>query len=89
MKDIGVKSKIYKEIMNLMDEKEGERLMSHPKVMAMKITTAKPLLGSKEDKKEDLLESESSDMENMEDKIGSDIDEISPEMIAKIIKALK
>lgn len=89
MKDMSVNSKVLNEIIKLMDEKEGDKLKMHPKLVAMKVTTTKPLLGSKEDKKEDKMEMESPEIEGMEEKAGSDLDELSPEMLAKIMKMMK
>lgn len=75
-------SKILDEIMNLMDEEDGKKLMKHPKLVAMKVTTAKPI----EDVKEDDLEGESKAMENAEEMMGDDLDE---ETIMELLQALK
>jgi hypothetical protein len=75
-------SKILDEIMNLMDEEDGKKLMKHPKLVAMKVTTAKPI----EDAKEDSLEGESKDMENAENMMGDDLDE---DTIMELLQALK
>lgn len=37
------KMKILDEIINLMDEEDGKRLMKHPKLVAAKVTVAKPI----------------------------------------------
>lgn len=39
------KSKILKEIMDLMDQEDGARLMKHPKLVAAKITVGKGPVG--------------------------------------------
>lgn len=39
------KSKILKEIMDLMDQEDGARLMKHPKLVAAKITVGKGPMG--------------------------------------------
>lgn len=84
-----IKDKVLSEIMDLMDQKEGEKLSMHPKLMAMKIKVASPL-----DKKEDMKEMEPKELENEEMKSGSDLDELDkesldPEMLAKLMKLLK
>lgn len=92
MKDLGIKSKVLKEIMDLMDQKEGDRLKAHPKLVAMKVTTASPLekVGSAKDMKEDELEKEPSDVEGLEQKLGSDVsEEIDPETLAQLMKLIK
>lgn len=40
-----MKSKILKEIMDLMDQEDGARLMKHPKLVAAKITVGKGPMG--------------------------------------------
>lgn len=42
MKDLGAKQNVLKEIMELMDKKEGDSLKSHPKLMAAKVEVLKP-----------------------------------------------
>lgn len=89
-----VKSKVLGEIMKLMDEKDGEKLKMHPKLVAMKVTTATPVekikLGSAADKADDLAENEPKDVEDLESKVGSDIsEEIDPELLAELIKNFK
>ena len=42
MKDLETKQNVLKEIMALMDEREGDKLKSHPKLMAAKIEVEKP-----------------------------------------------
>jgi hypothetical protein len=93
-----VKSKVLSEIMDLMDQKEGEKLMSHPKLMAMKVVKAGPvdkeIVGSPEDMKKDIMEGESKDLEDSEMKSGMDLDELDkesldPVMLEKLMKLLK
>jgi hypothetical protein len=89
MKDIGVKSKVLKEIMDLMDQKEGDKLKGHPKLVAMKVTTAMPMKGKMIDK-EDMMDDEPKEVEELEDKMDSDISEdISPELLAQLLKLSK
>ena len=59
MKD--VRLKVLDEIMNLMDQKSGERLKGHPKLMAAKVVIAKPL-----DKKAMSMDEMPMDMEDGE-----------------------
>ena len=39
----GLKSKVLKELIDVLDQEDGKMLMKHPKVMAAKITVAKPM----------------------------------------------
>lgn len=71
MKDLEVKKKVLDEIMGLMDEKDGDRLKKHPKVMAAKIEVKKPELEIEEPKESVIAESE---------------DELSPEMVSKLLE---
>lgn len=97
-----VKSKVLKEIMDLMGEKDGDKLKMHPKLMAMKVTKVEPLgkgmmekkMKGPEDMMEDKSEGESSDLEDTESKIGSDLDELDlesldPAMLEKLVKLCK
>lgn len=43
MESMKMKGKILQEIIDLMGEEEGKKLKNHPKLMAAKITVAKPL----------------------------------------------
>ncbi len=93
MTDIETKKKVLEEIMSLMDEKEGEKLKSHPKFMAAKIEVEKPIEGAAEIEKEKML----GDLG--EEKPGHELaesplqekaeDEISPEMIDMLLKKYK
>lgn len=74
MQDLDMKKKVAQEIMALMDEKDGERLKSHPKLMAAKIEVEKP-------EGEMGLEPESEGLESSEE-------ELSPEMIEKLLEMM-
>lgn len=63
--------------MDLMDEKEGENLKSHPKLMAAKIEVEKPA--------EEMME-ESEEVAAPEMAAPSDDEEISPEMLQKLLE---
>lgn len=76
MKDLALKQNVLQEIMDLMDEKEGENLKSHPKLMAAKIEVEKP-------EGEEMLE------ESSEAPAVPSEDEISPEMLEKLIEHFK
>lgn len=93
MMDIETKKKVLEEIMSLMDEKEGEKLKSHPKFMAAKIEVAKPVEGDAEMMKEKMLgdESEMKPGHELSESPGveSSEEEISPEMIDMLLKKYK
>jgi len=81
MQNMDVKKKVLEEIMGLMDEKEGDKLKSHPKLMAAKVEVVKPEMvmeeGSLEEEK-----MESPDEESKE----SDMDGLTPEMIQELLE---
>lgn len=88
-----VKSKVLKELMAAMDEQDGERLKMHPKLVAAKLTIAKPIAKDevKEEPSEEMMDEEDmsgmeGEMDGMEDL--TELDSLSPEMKAKIIKML-
>lgn len=86
MQDVEMKKKILSEIMDLMDEKEGDILKSHPKVMAAKVEIEKP------EKKDalDMMKSKMPEENEMSD--DSDIEseeDMSPEMIKKMLEMYK
>lgn len=90
MEDLEMKKKIAQEIMDLMDQKDGDRLKSHPKLMAASIEVGKKpeldmLKGDDDEKFEDPKEEslESPAVEKAEDS-----SEISPEMIQKLIEMM-
>lgn len=75
MEDLELKKKVLQEMMDLMDQKDGENLKGHPKMMALKVE-AKP------------------EVENPESGVdpvdgGEDEDELSPEMVQKILEMYK
>lgn len=76
MQDMDIKKKVLEEIMGLMDEKEGEKLKSHPKLMAAKIEVEKPEAEIKE------IEPSVEPSEEAEE-------EITPEMIDMLLKKYK
>lgn len=73
MQDLDMKKKVAQEIMALMDEKDGERLKSHPKLMAKSPAPEMPMEG------EEML-AEGVPVEGEE--------EISPEMLQKLMEML-
>lgn len=81
MQDLDVKKKILDEIMGLMDEKDGDRLKNHPKLIAAKLEIGKPkdeeLL---EDPKAEILESPLEEKKE---------DELDPESIQKLLEMYK
>lgn len=81
MHNMEMKSKVLQEIMDLMDEKEGDDLKKHPKLMATKIEVAKPEVES-----EGGLEAEAP-LEGAKD--GEGEEELSPEMIQQLLEALQ
>lgn len=88
MKD--VKSKILGELINVLNEEDGKMLKKHPKIMAAKVTIAKPLDKKEEMKKEEMGDMEGMDaMEGMDDLEGlDDLESLSPEMKEKILNLL-
>jgi hypothetical protein len=87
-----IKQKALKGIMDAMDMQDGERLKMHPKLIAAKVTIEKPV----DEKKMDDLEDP--EMEAMDDEDSSgeldgiedltELDSLSPELKAKVIKLL-
>ena len=55
----GLKSKVLKDLIDVLEQEDGKMLMKHPKVMAAKLTVAKPL-----DKKEVEPEIEEEEMDD-------------------------
>lgn len=78
MEDLELKKKVLQEMMDLMDQKDGENLKGHPKMMALKVE-AKPEVGSPDD--------EVLDSQKVED--SEDEDDLSPEMVQKILEMYK
>ena len=85
MKNMDLKSKVLDEIISLMDEKEGEGLKKKsPKFMAMSIEMKKP--DEKDIPKEMMAEKMNPSMEESE---GEDGEELSPDLIQKLLEKLK
>lgn len=93
MQDMEIKKKVLDEIMELMDEKEGDKLKMHPKLMAAKIEVVKP----KDSESEMIKEKRMGDISEMEpnheasetqDEESAE-EEISPEMIELLLKKYK
>ena len=103
MDEMEIKKKVLQEMMDLMDEKEGDKLKSHPKMMALNIESSKSHKmpdGSmmdddemSEDPSEEKLESpdeeKQEDSHEMEDGSMMSDDELSPEMIKKLLEMYK
>ena len=79
MKDLKIKENILQEIMDLMDEKEGEQLAKHPKLIAAKVSVAKPVVE----------ETEGEEMETEESDDVKPEGEISPEDLKKLLEHFK
>lgn len=43
MDPIKLKNKVLEDLMSVLDEEDGAKLMKHPKVLAAKVTIAKPM----------------------------------------------
>lgn len=78
MQDLELKKKVLQEMMDLMEQKDGESLKGHPKMMALKVE-AKPEADSAEPKLG--LDPEDAAAEGEED--------LSPEMVQKILEMYK
>lgn len=66
MNPMMMKSKILKEIMNVMDNEEGNKLKNHPKLLAAKVTVSKPMEKSEEVPSIEGESEESPEMESSE-----------------------
>ena len=82
MKDLGLKQNVLQEIIDMMDEKEGEGLKSHPKLMAAKLEVAKPEVEEME------LEPEA-EKEPMLEKVQGEDSEISEDDLQKLLAHFK
>lgn len=91
MKDLEVKRKVLDEIMGMMDEKDGERLKSHPKVLAAKVEVKKdnPMEMLKEKMNGDTSEEEIGNEESESPEMESSESEMTPEMIKKMLEMLE
>lgn len=76
-----LEKKILEDIINMLDEQEGEKLKKHPKLMAMEVEMKKPNASDEEEAKQ---EGESLDEEKSEDEM-----ELTPEMIQKLLEMAK
>lgn len=75
MKDLGMKQDILKEIMDLMDVNEGEKLKKHPKFAKVSVLEVK--------------KPESEEMPMMKEKEEGGEEELSPEMIEQLLEQLQ
>lgn len=75
MQDQDLKSKVLEEIMALMDQNDGERLKSHPKLMAAKLEVENPEPG---------VDPVDGGLEKPELE-----EEITPEMLQKLMEMIK
>ena len=88
MKDMELKKKVLGEIMDLMNEKDGEMLGKHPKLMAAKIEI-EPKEDEKEMDQESDLKSELMPEGGLElEKDEMEIEGLTPEMIQKLKEML-
>ena len=90
MQDLDVKKKVLDEIMGLMDEKDGDRLKNHPKVLAAKIEVKKdnPIEMMKEKMNGDDGENDPGHEESESPEMEASEDEMNPEMIKKLLEML-
>jgi S-adenosylmethionine:tRNA-ribosyltransferase-isomerase (queuine synthetase) len=83
----GLKSKVLKDLIDVLEQEDGKMLMKHPKVMAAKLTVAKPL-----DKKEvePEIEEEEMDDEGALDQIEdlSELESMPDDLKEKLMKLL-
>lgn len=89
MLDLEMKKKVAQEIMDLMDQKDGERLKKHPKIVAasIEIDKKKPL-DEMMSKGEEAEESSEEIKSFGQEKSKEDEEEISPEMISKLLEMM-
>ncbi len=78
MEDLEMKKKVLQEMMDLMDQKDGENLKGHPKMMALKVE-AKPEV-EKPEFGVDPVDGGGPDEEE---------EELTPEMVQKILEMYK
>lgn len=88
---LDLKKNILKEIMDMMDAKEGDRLKKHPKFMKAEIEIgAKPKEDEMMDDKEDKPEIEMDPkLDAKEDVAEGEMDDIDPEMLQMLIEKMK
>ena len=70
----GMKQKVLKELIDVLDQEDGKMLMKHPKVMAAKITVAKPL--DKKEMPEEMPEEMEDEGEMEQEGIGDVLEDI-------------
>lgn len=86
-----IKAKVLDEIIDVLDQEDGKRLMKHPKLMAAKVTIAKPITKPEmEDEIEGENESLDEEMMGALEGIGGieDLENLSTEKKEKILKML-
>lgn len=76
MDDLEMKKKVLQEMMDMMSEKDGDKLKQHPKMMSLKVEE-KPLEGSPDEEKSESPSEEASE------------DDLSPEAIQKLLELYK
>lgn len=84
-----LKQKVLNDLINVLDEEDGKGLMRHPKVMAAKLTIAKPM--EKPEAEKEMPESEGEEPESEEEvvpDIMEDFDELPDEVKAQLLKLL-
>ena len=84
MKDFNLKNKVLEEIMGLMDEKEGDILKSHPKLVKAEVEVVKP----KSEEVKPLGEGEELELGEKKPAPESEDDEIDDEMLAALMEKL-
>lgn len=93
MKQKGLKEKVLQDIMNYADGLDGEKLKKHPKLVAAKITVAKPMDDSEKEKMMEKMGGDScEDMPMHESEEGTEetgIEGLTPEDIQKLLKLIK
>lgn len=89
--DFEADKKILQEIMDLMDEKEGDKLKNHPKILAAQVEVGagdpKDLLKKKFGSEEGEEESPEEDVDQPSEEQGEG--ELSPEMIQALLDKLE
>ena len=91
-----LKAKVLKELIDVLDQEDGKMLMKHPKVIAAKVTMAKPMDAKMAEKmKEEMPEAPETEMEGEEeDGLGdvfedvTELEDMPEEMKAKLLKML-
>lgn len=84
MQDLEIKEKVLQEIMDLMEEREGEALKKHPKLVASKVEVEKPV----DEEASEEMEVSADMMAKKEDPM-SEESEISAEDLQKLLEHFK